>query len=237
MADSKISAIQSSLESEGFSPGRVDGIWGRQTIAAVEKFQQSKGLTVDGIVGPITAEALFGAKEGIASHLALPWMTEAQNLLGTKENLGPLDNPLILDWAKSLDLHYSGDDIPWCGLFVAHCIGSSLLNELLPTNPLGARQWKSFGAKTHPKVGAIMVFWRGAKSGVNGHVGFYTGEDKEYYRVLGGNQSDKVCFAWIEKDRLIDARWPTSAVSLSATASAVHIDKEMDIAQTGVTLV
>lgn len=236
MADSKISAIQSSLNNKGFSPGEVDGIWGRRTISAVKEFQQSEGLTVDGVVGPNTAEALFETHEDVASLVALPWMTEAQNLLGTKENLGPLDNPLILDWAKNLDIHYKGDDVPWCGLFVAHCIGSSLLNEPLPSNPLGARRWRSFGAKTEPKIGAVMVFWRGSKSGVDGHVGFYTGEDKTSYRILGGNQSDQVCFAWIEKDRLIDARWPTSATSLDVGSAIVVMDKAKDIAKSGVSL-
>lgn len=236
MADPKVSAIQSSLENKGFSPGDVDGIWGRLTIAAVKKFQQSKGLVVDGVVGPKTAEALFEGEDDVASLIVLPWMTEAQNLLGTKENLGPLDNPLILDWAENLDIHYKGDDVPWCGLFVAHCIGSSLLNEPLPSNPLGARRWRSFGAKAEPRFGAIMVFWRGSKSSVDGHVGFYTGEDKTSYRIIGGNQSDQVCFAWIEKDRLIDTRWPTSASSLVLGSAILMVDKENDIAKSGVSL-
>ena len=35
-------------------PDAVDGVFGRQTEDAVKDFQQSNGLVVDGVVGPIT---------------------------------------------------------------------------------------------------------------------------------------------------------------------------------------
>ncbi len=37
---------------------RVDGIYGQQTVSRVRSFQQSKGLLVDGVVGPETRAAL-----------------------------------------------------------------------------------------------------------------------------------------------------------------------------------
>ena len=36
----------------------IDGDFGKDTLAAVKKFQKSKKLTVDGIVGKKTREAL-----------------------------------------------------------------------------------------------------------------------------------------------------------------------------------
>lgn len=49
--------IQSQLQKAGFD-GQIDGIYGSGTVATVEEFQRSKGLTADGIAGPATREAL-----------------------------------------------------------------------------------------------------------------------------------------------------------------------------------
>jgi len=53
-----VSDLQSTLNSLGFDPGPVDGIFGRLTSTAVEAFQSARGLIVDGMVGPATKEAL-----------------------------------------------------------------------------------------------------------------------------------------------------------------------------------
>ena len=42
----------------GFDAGRVDGIFGPQTAAALTEFQRNAGLTADGICGPDTVAAL-----------------------------------------------------------------------------------------------------------------------------------------------------------------------------------
>ena len=53
-----VSALQQALQAAGFSPGAIDGSFGPGTEAAILAFQRSKGLAVDGIVGPNTATAL-----------------------------------------------------------------------------------------------------------------------------------------------------------------------------------
>jgi hypothetical protein len=45
-------------------------------------------------------------------------------------------------------------------------------------------------------------------------LGFYVGEDDGAYQILGGNQSDSVCLAWLNKIRFISAHWPSSATKL-----------------------
>jgi len=219
MASEAVRRIQQALKGKGFDPGEADGIWGRNTIAAVKQFQTQQGLDVDGVVGPKTTAALFAGAPPAPPTAGplLPWFEEARNLVGTKEVLGPRDNPVIMDWATSLDISYTGDDVPWCGLFVAHCIGSTLQQEVLPSNPLGARQWENFGDVITPRLGAVMVFWRESLASGKGHVGFYVGEDDMAYQILGGNQSDKVCLMWLAKDRLRDARWPKTASSLTSS--------------------
>ena len=55
---SEVSRIQDKLKRWGYYTGNVDGIYGSLTVAAVKKFQQKNGLTVDGIAGTQTLTAM-----------------------------------------------------------------------------------------------------------------------------------------------------------------------------------
>jgi peptidoglycan hydrolase-like protein with peptidoglycan-binding domain len=56
-----VKTLQSLLARDGFSPGAADGAFGRNTLNAVDAFQRSRGLSVDGVVGNQTWAALQGA--------------------------------------------------------------------------------------------------------------------------------------------------------------------------------
>ena len=54
----EVRTIQTKLKRWGYYNGNIDGIYGSQTLAAVRKFQKKNGLTVDGIAGTKTLQAM-----------------------------------------------------------------------------------------------------------------------------------------------------------------------------------
>ena len=73
-----VSKVQTMLKHQGFLHDSVDGIYGHNTEQAVRKFQKSKGLAVDGRVGPATMNALekletrYGGHGTALSHDGVP---------------------------------------------------------------------------------------------------------------------------------------------------------------------
>jgi len=90
---SGIQSLQTTLAKAGFNPGKIDGISGPQTVAALKAFQQTNGLTPDGIVGPMTSTVL-------ASYAGRPtdfgsWSTMAQaNMSDAAVTSPPIPRPL-----------------------------------------------------------------------------------------------------------------------------------------------
>lgn len=54
----EVKQIQEKLKRWGYYKGSVDGIYGSQTLSAVKSFQKKNGLTVDGIAGEKTLNAM-----------------------------------------------------------------------------------------------------------------------------------------------------------------------------------
>lgn len=139
----------------------------------------------------------------------LPWIKTARELIAQREIPGSRSNPIIIDWAQKIGgwvkKFYTNDDIPWCGLFVGHCINANGLP--VPPDMLLATAWNKYGKKLEkPAYGCIAV-WRWASG--HYHVSFIIGKDKNgNYLALGGNQSNQVKISTYPKGALVGARFP-----------------------------
>lgn len=99
MRGDDVAALQSRLTEMGFNCGRVDGIFGEITEAAVKEFQKSVGVKVDGKCGPATIIALLRLTK-IVSGGAPAALRES----AAQKNRGPaLANKVIVIDPASLD--------------------------------------------------------------------------------------------------------------------------------------
>ena len=126
---------------------------------------------------------------------------------GTKEVPGDGNNPEVVKYYRG---NAVDDSVPWCDQFVDWCL---VQNGLEGTKPMTARSYMDYGMPIAlPRLGDIVVFWRGSKDGWQGHVGFYISEDENNIFVLGGNQSDQVNIKPYAKSRLLGYRRPQDIV-------------------------
>jgi uncharacterized protein (TIGR02594 family) len=210
-------SVQTRLRQLGFDPGPIDGIPGPRTEAAIVAFKRSRGLRARPYVGPVTLKALFGfpaMAKAATFDAGVPWMNEAAKHLGLHE---ARDFARLAAWLRS-DGKTLGDPrkLPWCGDFVDTALRLTLPGEPRPgalgVNPYLARNWLLLGDATPLAFGAIIVFWRGRRDGISGHVGFAVAFDAKRGRILvrGGNQSNSASDAWLDADRMLGARKPAT---------------------------
>jgi len=85
----EVKKIQEKLKADGYYRGPLDGIYGGGTDAAVMSFQQTKGLVVDGKVGPVSWKALFNEDIAEPTIISKPLTYRSLALTGSFEtNLG-----------------------------------------------------------------------------------------------------------------------------------------------------
>jgi len=131
-------------------------------------------------------------------------LIEMRKLYGIKEVPGAGDNPVILNFAKEVGVQedYKHDETAWCGLTVAVAVHRSGYD--IVQDPLWALNWAKFGTEVQvAMLGDLLIKKRFNAQGrlIGGHVTLYIGEDNAgYYHCLGGNQSDAVSFARINRN-------------------------------------
>ena len=89
---------------------------------------------------------------------------------------------------------------PWCAGFV-NVIEKQCGRK--GTGKLLARSFLKYGTPVRiPAVGDIVIFQRG-NSSWQGHVAYYISEDSRGVLALGGNQSNKVCYSYYPKSKVL----------------------------------
>ncbi len=139
--------------------------------------------------------------------MSLPqWYALAGAERGVKEASGAADNPAVQAYYRDAGHpEVKHDSVPWCAAFVGAMLARA---GITPTGSLAARSYLSWGVKLDaPRQGCIVVLKRG--KGWQGHVTFFDREENGRLVCLGGNQSDKVCFATYRKSLVLGYRWPS----------------------------
>lgn len=217
-----IHAIQEALLKKGYDVGSAgaDGILGRDSIAAINKFKIDNHLPnkFPGSIGPQTLRALGFSDADMtvpgAAPLEIVGVAPWLDLLISKKGLREREDNAELRKFLASDGHTLGDPAknPWCGDLMETCLALTLPNEKLPGNPYLAANWATWGQFIKPTRGAIMSFWRGSPTSGLGHVAAYDSESEHAYNVWGGNQHDTISKTSIAKDRLRKngSRWPNT---------------------------
>ena len=76
-----VARLQTRLTAAGFDAGGADGVFGPNTEAALEAFQEANGLVVDGIAGPAT--------NGKLAELQAAALEKLSNIAVDEEGDGP----------------------------------------------------------------------------------------------------------------------------------------------------
>lgn len=161
------------------------------------------------------------------------WLSVARMTVGIREIPGPVNTPVIMQWARDIDAPgwYDNDDKPWCAVYMNRL----MLACQLPMSGTGfellrAKSFETWGEPLSvPSLGCLMTFHRPEGA----HVGLYLGETEAAYRILGGNQGNTVSLTWIAKARLTAMRWPSDVpvtnvghILLDAVTGAVSTNEQ-----------
>jgi peptidoglycan hydrolase-like protein with peptidoglycan-binding domain/DNA invertase Pin-like site-specific DNA recombinase len=91
----QVRAVQRRLRAGGFRPGPIDGLYGKRTRAAIERFQRSAGRPATGVLSPATAVVL--ERNGPAERPDRPADTRPAEDSTQNRSLVPIGRPGRVD--------------------------------------------------------------------------------------------------------------------------------------------
>lgn len=196
--------LQARLAELGFFMGEVLGNFYEITEEAVKAFQRARGLTPDGVVGPVTWKEL--EKDNDVSrtpetppkapvsgnNVGMKWIAGIIRYIGLDEFSKILNDLLVPEWANEGLAYFktlAGNDHAWCSVLVNWAMR---LVGIKPTNDAMAASWRTWGRKGDYWFGAVLGM-RHASGG--GHVTFFLfwiDKSKRIAACLGGNQGNQL---------------------------------------------
>lgn len=197
-----VQRAQEQLEAAGFELGEADGIFGRRTQAAVEAFQRQMGLTVDGIIGPRTAQRLQSAGDRFEDRPTPP--STSTGRVKTPAELRQLNNTRVdtqlPDRGPGFQGYYSGSR-RW---------GTERTIETL----------KTVAANYHAATGQTLRVGDISKRGggdIDGHASHETGRNVDIDMAFSDGRTD------IERNRnSVNATWRSPSYDRAATRRLVQ---------------
>jgi len=138
----------------------------------------------------------------------------AASFIGRRELPGDKDDPLIMEFLRSVVPWAQHDEVPWCAAFVNWICERCGLPR---SKSAAARSWLAVGTAVALVDAArgwdVVILSRGAgpQPGpevlqAQGHVGFFCMAQYDTVQVLGGNQGNQVSVAQYPVSRVLGVR-------------------------------
>ena len=210
----EVTKLQEQLKKLGYFSGKATGYFGSMTKAAVKKFQASKGIAVDGIVGKQTSKILFNSGTSSRSALSREQLKKVQTALknqglykGKIDGIsGKLTNSAVKQFQQKNGLSATGTiDAATEAKIIASAASTA---SAVPSR--GAASVAKTAAGKNAKI-EMLDWWKEANKvfsiGTTAKVtDVGTGKSFKIVRTYGGNHADCEA-ATLEDSKIIKSIW------------------------------